>query len=58
MGGSTYATGAMPPPGAEWQIGKTVEEIEAINKEAEATGKTAAEVAASKAVPTAEPKAE
>lgn len=48
MGGSTYA------PGNEWQVGKTAEEIEAINKEAEATGKTAAEVAASKAEPKAE----
>jgi hypothetical protein len=38
--------GALPPPGMEWMIGKTVREIEAIHAEAEATGKTSAEVAA------------
>lgn len=40
--------GAMPPPGMEWMLGKTVQEIEAINAEATATGKTTAEVAAGK----------
>lgn len=39
------AFGALPPPGLEWMIGLTVEEISAINAEAEATGKTSKEVA-------------
>lgn len=48
MGGSAY--GAVPPPGSEWQIGKTAEEIDAVNKEAAATGKTPAEVATAKGI--------
>lgn len=38
--------GAKPPPGMEWQVGKTVREIRAISEESEATGKSLAEVAA------------
>lgn len=38
--------GARPPEGSEWMMGKTVAEIDAIRDEAEATGKTTAEVAA------------
>ncbi len=42
------AYGANPPPGREWEIGKTIHEIKAIHEEAIATGKTTAEVAAGK----------
>jgi hypothetical protein len=38
--------GARPPPGMEWMIGKTVREIDAIQEEADATGKSLAEIAA------------
>jgi hypothetical protein len=37
--------GALPPPGCEWQIGKTVDEIRAIKEETMATGKEPSEVA-------------
>jgi hypothetical protein len=37
--------GALPPPGMEWMMGKTVEEIEAIRYEADITGKETSEVA-------------
>jgi hypothetical protein len=38
--------GALTPPGFEYMEGRTVQEIEAIREEAEATGKTCNEVAA------------
>lgn len=37
--------GAMAPPGSEWMIGRTVEQIEKIRAEAEAAGKPASEIA-------------
>lgn len=37
--------GAMAPPGSEWMLGRTVDQIEKIRKEAEATGKSASDVA-------------
>jgi hypothetical protein len=40
-----FTFGALPPPEHEWMVGKTVEEIEAVQKEAELTGKSPAEVA-------------
>lgn len=40
------AMGAMAPPGMEWMIGRSVEQINQIRKEAEVTGKSTAEVAA------------
>lgn len=39
------AYGALPPPGRQWMIGRTVADIEKINAEAIASGKTTAEVA-------------
>lgn len=41
-----FAFGALPGPDHEWMIGKTIEEIEAIQAEARETNKPAAEVAA------------
>ena len=39
--------GALPPPGMEWMMGRTVAEIDAILDEADETAKEPAEVAAS-----------
>ena len=40
-----FSYGALPPPGMEWQYGRALSEIDAINKEAQATGRSASEVA-------------
>ena len=37
--------GARPPAGMEWMMGRTVEEIESIDREAKATRRTCAQVA-------------
>ena len=37
--------GAMAPPGSEWMIGRTVNQIDKIRSEAEAAGKPASEIA-------------
>lgn len=43
-----HGMGALPPPGMEWMMGKTVKEIEEIRQLSESTGKTLAEAATMK----------
>lgn len=46
MAAKKRAMGARPPVGAEWELGRTVDEIIAVYKEARISCKTPAEVAA------------